>query len=66
MFTHRSGAKMMFYDGAEFIANVGTGYGGAILNYAALDFIADWGVPFKLNFEDNYCGEQEVSRALST
>lgn len=52
----------MFYDGAEFISNVGTGYGGAILNHAELDFIADGGVPFNLNFEDNYCGEQEVRR----
>ena len=56
---------MVFYDGAEFIANVGTGYGGAILNHAELDFIADSGVPFKLNFEENYCGEQEVSRINS-
>eukprot|EP00904_Undaria_pinnatifida_P001610 jgi/Undpi1/1144/HiC_scaffold_10.g04606.m1 len=58
-FINETGGKLVFYDGAEFISNVGTGYGGAILNHAELDFIADGGVPFNLNFEDNYCGEQE-------
>lgn len=55
----------MFFRGAEFVGNVGTGSGGAILNHAELDFTGgsdpDNTTTFTLNFEDNDCGEQEVS-----
>lgn len=34
----RTGARIVFYHGAEFLDNVGTGYGGAILNHGELDF----------------------------
>ena len=36
--SHRTGARIVFYRGAEFLNNVGTGYGGAILNHGELDF----------------------------
>lgn len=36
--TARSGARIVFARGAEFLTNVGTGYGGAILNHGELDF----------------------------
>lgn len=52
---------MVFYKGAEFLTNVGTGYGGAILNHARLAFKGGDDGHFTLKFEDNYCGEQEVS-----
>ncbi|CAM9899850.1 unnamed protein product [Pylaiella littoralis] len=37
-FINESGARIAFFESIEFIANVGTGYGGAILNFAELDF----------------------------
>lgn len=36
--SHRNGARIVFYRGAEFLDNVSTGYGGAILNHGELDF----------------------------
>ncbi|CAN0448957.1 unnamed protein product, partial [Hapterophycus canaliculatus] len=72
-FINESGARIVFSRGAEFLSNVGAGYGGAILNHAELDFTgsadsdsdvegdttATTTTTFTLHFEDNYCGEQE-------
>lgn len=55
---------MKFFDGAEFVSNVGTGYGGALLNHAKLEFKGEDGSTFRLVFEGNYCGEKEVSNFL--
>lgn len=80
IFLPRSEGRILFFDGAEFLSNVGTGSGGAILNHGELDFTAggddssssaDDGsseesttLTFTLDFQDNYCGEQEVREIL--
>ena len=51
---------MVFYDGAEFLANTGAGSGGAILNRAKLVFKVDEGDFSTLTFKDNLSGEDEV------
>ncbi|CAB1102568.1 unnamed protein product [Ectocarpus sp. CCAP 1310/34] len=76
-FINESGGRILFFHGAEFLSNVGTGSGGAILNHAELDFApggddssssrstdddsSDESTTrtFTLDFQDNYCGEQE-------
>lgn len=55
----RHGAEIVFESSVEFIDNVASGYGGAILNHATLDFRDADGI--SLHFQGNYCGEQEVS-----
>ncbi|CAM9184949.1 unnamed protein product [Ascophyllum nodosum] len=54
-FINGSGARMVFYDGAEFLANTGAGSGGAILNRAKLVFKVDEGDFSTLTFKDNLC-----------
>lgn len=54
------GAKIVFYDGGDFRANIGNGTGGAVLNFGRLVFKVDEGDSYTLNFKDNYCGDHEV------
>lgn len=50
----------MFEGEVEFLDNIASGYGGAILNHAELKFINSTGLG--LNFKGNFCGEQDVRR----